>query len=104
LELPRDCAEGRHVYWVYGIVIKPEFPLSRDQLMPWLKARGVDTRAFFHPMNLQPCLQTIEGFQSRPCPVAERIGASGLYLPSGPTLQEAQVEQVCERLKEAARS
>ena len=70
--------------------------------MPWLKNRGVDTRAFFHPMNLQPCLEKTPGFRSRPCPVAEMIGASGLYLPSGPTLEDAQIEQVCDRLKEAS--
>ena len=104
LELPQDCVEGQHVYWVYGLVLKPEFPINRDDLMPWLKQRGVDTRAFFHPMNLQPCLQKIAGFKPRPCPVAERIGAKGLYLPSGPLLQDAQIEEVCARLKEAARS
>lgn len=103
LELPQAFAEGRHVYWVYGIVLKPEFPLSRDDLMAWLKNRGVDTRAFFHPMNLQPCLQHVPGFKSRPCPVAERIGARGLYLPSGPTLHETQIAEVCNRLKEASR-
>jgi perosamine synthetase len=103
ITIPAECTEGLHVYWVYGIVLEPGFPLTRDQLMPWLKARGVDTRAFFHPMNLQPCLQGIAGFKSRPCPVAERIGASGLYLPSGPTLQDAQIEEVCAQLKAAAR-
>ena len=103
LGLPHECTEGRHVYWVYGILVEPEFPLNRDDLMPWLKKRGVDTRAFFHPMNLQPCLQNLPGFQSRPCPVAEKIGAGGLYLPSGPTLQDAQIEEVCNQLKEASR-
>lgn len=102
LELPQPCLEGRHVYWVYGIVVKPEFPLRRDALMKWLKEKGVDTRAFFHPMNLQPCLEGTPGFQSKPCPVAERIGANGLYLPSGPLLREDQVTEVCARLKEAA--
>jgi perosamine synthetase len=103
LILPRETPNCIHVHWVYGIVLGPDFPLGRDELMAWLKARGVDTRAFFHPMNLQPCLQKIPGFKSLPNPVAEKIGARGLYLPSGPTLQDLQIAEVCARLEEASR-
>ena len=102
LLLPNETSGSIHVHWMYGIVLGPDFPLSRDELMTWLKARGIDSRAFFHPMNLQPCLQQVPGFQSRPCPVAEKIGQRGLYIPSGPLLQDAQIEEVCARLREAA--
>jgi perosamine synthetase len=103
LELPSEPAGGIHVHWVYGIVLNEKFSLGRDELMRWLKARGVDSRAFFHPMNLQPCLQEIPGFKSRPCPVAERIGARGLYLPSGPLLRDEEIAQVVALVREAAR-
>jgi perosamine synthetase len=103
LDLPGDSPESLHVHWVYGIALSESFPLGRDALMVWLKERGVDTRAFFHPMNLQPCLQGTPGFTLRSCPVAERIGARGLYLPSGPLLTDAQVAEVCDRLHEASR-
>jgi perosamine synthetase len=103
LVLPREPEGSVHVHWVYGLVLGDDFPLGRDDLMKWLKSRGVDSRAFFHPMNLQPCLQNVPGFKSRPCPVAEKIGARGLYLPSGPLLTDAQVAEVCARLREAAK-
>ena len=32
-------------------------------------------------------------------PVAERIARQGLYLPSGMTLSEAQLDQVCEAVQ-----
>jgi perosamine synthetase len=32
-------------------------------------------------------------------PVAERIARLGLYLPSGLTLTETQIDQVCESVK-----
>ena len=102
LELPVECTQGRHVHWVYGIVLLPNFPLQRDEMMTWLKAKDVDSRPFFHPMNLQPCLQNLPGFISRPCPIAESIGTRGLYLPSGPLLKEGQIAEVCARIREAA--
>jgi dTDP-4-amino-4,6-dideoxygalactose transaminase len=33
--------------------------------------------------------------------VAERIARYGLYLPSGLALEEAQIDRVCEALREA---
>jgi perosamine synthetase len=93
------CEEGRHVYWVYGILLDPG--LDRDSVMAWLKAAGVETRSFFHPMNLQPCFQTIPQCSSAPCPVAEDLWNRGLYLPSGPNLSEAKIEEVCRLLTKA---
>jgi perosamine synthetase len=92
ITLPEDCTEGRHVYWVYGILLDSGF--DRGEIMRWLNRAGVETRTFFHPMNQQPCLQNILGFRSRPCPIAEGLGERGFYLPSGPNLSEQQVIQV----------
>ena len=97
--LPEDCQTGRHVYWVYGILLEPG--LNREEVTGWLRQSGVETRAFFYPMNLQPCLQKIPGFQSRPCPIAEGLGERGFYLPSGPNLSEEQVQNIAHLLKKA---
>jgi perosamine synthetase len=69
--------------------------------MAWLKRAGVETRNFFHPMNLQPCFQAIPQCSSVPCPVAEDLWNRGFYLPSGPNLSEAQIKEVSSLLKKA---
>ncbi len=79
-----------------------EFERSRDELMEALRERGVDSRTFFCPMNLQPALQRTSGYRPVACPVAERLWERGLYLPSSPGLAAAEQEQVIEALVSAA--
>jgi len=100
LALPVEKGWAHNVYWMYAVVVQKEFGMSRDQLMAGLKQRGVDTRTFFCPMNQQPCLQALPGFKDVPCPVADRIWESGLYLPSTYTLTEAQLRQVANALRD----
>jgi perosamine synthetase len=100
LRLPVERDWAQNVYWMYAVVVDKEFGLSRDQLMAGLKQRGVDTRTFFCPMNQQPCLQATPGFKDAPCPVADRIWESGLYLPSTYTLTEAQLRKVANALRD----
>src|SRR3984893_10734256 len=99
ITLPEDCTGGRHVYWVYGILLDPG--RNRDEIMRWMSQSGVETRAFFYPMNRQPCLQKIPGFQSLPCPIAEGLGEQGFYLPSGPNLSEQQVNHISTLVRKA---
>ena len=57
-------------------------PAERDELMGSLREAGIESRTFFCPMNLQPFLREQPGFRDVPCPVAERLWETGLYLPS----------------------
>jgi perosamine synthetase len=100
LKLPVERDWAHNVYWMYAVVVEKEFGMTRDQLIAGLKQRGVDTRTFFCPMNQQPCLQALPGFKETPCPVADRIWESGLYLPSTYTLTEAQLRQVADALRD----
>jgi perosamine synthetase len=104
LTLPSEQPWARSVYWMYGIVVEPEFPLTRDELATALRADGVDTRTFFCPMNLQPCLQDIPGFRAEPCPVADRLWETGLYLPSSPGLDDDAIRQISASIVRAARA
>ena len=91
---------ARNVYWMYGVLVEDEFGLSRDELMAALRERGVESRTFFCPMNLQPFLRSQPGFRDVPCPVAEELWERGLYLPSSPSLSDAHVNDVVSRLAE----
>ena len=90
---------ARNVYWMYALVVQPEFGRTRDELAAALHAQGIETRTFFCPMNQQPCLLELPGFRAAPCPVADRLWQTGLYLPSSPLLDEATIERVCEAIR-----
>jgi perosamine synthetase len=87
LEFQREAAWAHAVYWMVSIVVDPA---ARDALMASLRDAGVDTRPFFHPAHTLPMYPRDEAY-----PVAERLGASGINLPSFPQLTEDEVDQVC---------
>ena len=96
LQLPASSTIGRHVYWMYGVVVQPGFGISRNELQTQLREAGVDTRTFFCPMNLQPCLQEQPGYRRVHCPVAESLWQTGFYLPSSPKLTEQTIQRIVE--------
>jgi perosamine synthetase len=99
---PVEQPWARHVYWMYGIVIEDEFGSTRDELAAALGERGVETRTFFCPMNLQPFLRDQAGFRDVPCPVAENLWRRGLYLPSSPSLTDEEIAGIAAHLVELA--
>lgn len=104
LQLPSEEEWARHVFWMYGVVVEDAFGIDRDRLAQRLLARGIDTRTFFCPVNMQPCFAHLEACRARPCPVAERLWSAGLYLPSSTTLLEAQVREIADAIRDARRS
>ncbi|THJ19977.1 MAG: DegT/DnrJ/EryC1/StrS family aminotransferase [Nitrospira sp. CG24E] len=99
LQLPVERDWAHNVYWMYAVVLTSDFNMTRDELANRLKVEGIDTRTFFCPMNQQPCLQAIHGFRSDPCPVADRIWETGLYLPSTYTLRDDTIHFIATTIK-----
>jgi perosamine synthetase len=104
LQLPYEAEWARNVYWMYAVVVQPEFGISRDELMERLRQADIDTRTFFCPMNLQPCLQSRPDFRAVPCPVADSLWENGLYLPSTYSLSEPVLSQVADAVRTAAQT
>ncbi len=98
--LPHEAEWAKNVYWMFGIVIKDLYGLSRDELMVKLKEKGIDTRTFFCPMNQQPCLQDIPGFKKTECPVADSLWQTGLYLPSSINLTQENIEYISNTIRD----
>jgi perosamine synthetase len=101
LQLPAEMEWAMNVYWMYGIVVRPEFGLSRNELAKILADAGVETRTFFCSMNQQPCLLELPGFRANPCLVADSLWTSGMYLPSTHTLSEASIASVASVIQNA---
>jgi perosamine synthetase len=102
LGLPCERPGFKNVYWMYGVVLGDRYRIPRNDVMRRLHESGVDSRAFFHPMHLQP---VYGGADPRfpDCtgkfPVSTRLGNRGLYLPSGLSLTVSQVDEVVEKLR-----
>jgi perosamine synthetase len=99
---PVELDWARNVYWMYGIVVTEEFPLSRDELMARLAERSIESRTFFCPMNMQPFLRRQAGFRDVPCPVAERLWERGMYIPCGIDLEDETLAEIVDHIRAAA--
>jgi perosamine synthetase len=100
LDVQREALWARSSNWMFGVVLADHLPLDASGLAERLRERGIHTRPFFWPMHEQPALRARGLFRGESYPVASRLARRGLYLPSGPTLTDAQVDQVCAAMEE----
>jgi perosamine synthetase len=101
LQLPVEEPWAKQVYWMYGIVLDEATGMDAAELAQRLAAMGIQTRPFFLGMHEQPVFWERGWFHGERYPVAERLARQGLYLPSGLTLTEDQLLQVCEAVRKA---
>jgi perosamine synthetase len=101
LQLPVEKPWARQVYWMYGVVLEESTGLDALEFARRLEARGVQTRPFFLGMHQQPALLKRGLFAGQQFPVTERLSKQGLYLPSGLSLTEDQIDTVCAAIRES---
>ena len=82
---------------MFGIRVSDRFGVERDELRRRLAARGVETRTFFVPLHLQPVYH--RRFAGQRYPVAEELGRTGLYLPSGPSLGPDDIAYIADAVR-----
>jgi perosamine synthetase len=100
LQLPTEMPWAKNVYWMYGVVIDEQIGFDAASFAERLLRRGIVTRPFFVGMHEQPVLRERGLFAGERYPVTERISRRGLYLPSGLTLTDAQIERVTVAVRE----
>lgn len=93
---PPEARWAKNVYWMYSILVTPEFGLTRDQLMMKLANYGIETRPFFVPIHQQPVFA--KNYKREEYPNAQFLSQTGLNLPSGNTLTEDQVRYVASTI------
>lgn len=77
--------------WLVSLLL-PE-GTDRDAVMAHMQEKGIDTRPVFYCAHKMPMYLSSEYF-----PVAEKISAQGISLPSYPTLSDADVARVVDAL------
>ena len=101
LQLPLERTDyAENIYWVYGVVLDDRVPFDAREALARLKAKGVDGRHFFWPMNDQPVFKKMGLFANERCPHAERLARRGFYLPSGLGLTHDEARASAAGLKE----
>jgi perosamine synthetase len=94
LTLPGKRPEVRRVNWLYTVTVDGASLEQRDRLIHDLAKDGIETRPVFHPLHhLPPYLQP-----DRSYPVAERLGATGISLPTHLGLTEDEISTICDAL------
>jgi perosamine synthetase len=101
LQLPPRTEGCDNVYWVYGVVLGDGYSFDALHLRQQLREAGVDSRLFFLGMHEQPVARDAGYGVGESYPVAERLARRGLYLPSGLSITEEQIETVAQALKRA---
>lgn len=82
-----------HSYWMYQLIITNEFPFTRDELAGELKKNNIDTRRAFYPAHVQPPY-----LQSGSFPHSDYCSETGLMIPMGANLTDAEVNYVCDQI------
>ena len=92
---------ARHVYQFFTIVLGKDTPVTREEVIAHLLARGVEGRPVVYPMHTLPPYwdSTMEG----EFPVAEMIASRGINLPTWAGLTRRDVGLVCHCLLKALR-
>ncbi len=75
--------------WFIDVLVE-----NRQALMVHLKEKGVGTRVMYPPINAQKAYD-LEGSY----PIAEKVGAKGLWLPSMVQLEDKQIAYICNEIK-----
>ncbi len=99
VQLPVEETWAKQVYWMYGMVVDESTNLDAVQFARLLQAQGIETRPFFLGIHEQPVYTQMGLFQGEHYPVTEKIARQGLYLPSGLTLTESQLDDVCKAVE-----
>ena len=94
VQLPLQSTDyAKNHYWVFGLVLDECYGQA-DDLCTALGLEGIGTRPFFYPMHKQPYLINMGLFSGESYIHSDRISRQGLYIPSGLSLQESQIEHV----------
>jgi perosamine synthetase len=67
-------------------------------------SRGIETRPFFVPLHLMPPYRRLGGKAACPFPIAEKLGRTGINLPTYIGLTDDMVEFICQVVRDAHRS
>ncbi len=102
LETPAPPQEGtRHARHLYTILVQPDAPRTRDEVLSFLNDRRIGTGVHYRGVHLHPYYRDTFGIRAEDLPVATDISERTLSLPFGPKVTEADQDDVVAALADA---
>ncbi|NEQ43667.1 MAG: DegT/DnrJ/EryC1/StrS family aminotransferase [Leptolyngbya sp. SIOISBB] len=81
-------------YWMVCLQVDDYSEKQRDQLMTFLKKRGIDSRPYFYPLSALPMYAD----SAVHTPIAHTAAAQGINLPSYFDMSDADIDYICQTL------
>jgi dTDP-4-amino-4,6-dideoxygalactose transaminase len=82
--------------WLACLTIDSEVAgVDRERVRRALRRQGIEARPIWKPMHLQPVFAANRYVGGH---VSDRLFAHGLCLPSGSSLTDGDLDEVCERI------
>lgn len=91
---------AHHIWWQFVAVIDEQFASDRDEVLGKLQQSGVDARRLYYPMHQVPIYK--DHAKGQEFPVADRLAARGVCLPTWSGLTREDVQYVCDHLRNCA--
>lgn len=98
--LPAFTEENRHPWHIFMVRIREGARVSRDEVIAGLTERGIGTSVHFIPLHYHTAYRKLGRWNEGDFPVAERFFAGEVTLPMYPGLSDAEVDDVCQALRE----
>lgn len=105
LTLNRTVNEVKNGYWMVTVLLDPALGWTKEDLIPALRAQGVDCRPFFYPLSQLSAYRNYDSARvaGKRNKVAYRLSPYGVNLPSGPALEKSSVLRVADVLRQLLR-
>jgi dTDP-4-amino-4,6-dideoxygalactose transaminase len=105
VELPPSPEPNtRHARHLYQVLVQPDAPLTRDELLVEMTARGVGVGVHYRAVHLHEYYREHFALSASDFPIATDISDRTLSLPLSPKLTDAQLERVAGALTAALAS
>jgi dTDP-4-amino-4,6-dideoxygalactose transaminase len=101
LRTPPPAEPGtRHARHLYQVLVEPDAPLSRDELLDGLGALRIGTGVHYRGVHLHPFYRDTYRLDAADFPVATEISERTLSLPLSPKVTEGDQDDVVTALHE----
>ena len=102
LDLVRTESDRKHVFHIFGVLVRPEFPLSKEDFM-WemYTKKGIKVWSHYMPIHLTKAYRDL-GHQEGECPIAELLFDQYVSIPIHPRMTDESIQYVVESVKELA--
>ncbi len=95
----QSIKHAKNIYWVFGVLIKPNKKFDRDLIVKKLLKKNIQTRNFFYPMHKQNIFKRLKIFKTKiKLPNSEFLSRNGFYLPSGLGITNKEIIYTCKVL------